>query len=289
MKKIDKTTSSRTRSSAGSPTLPKAGRQTKRQDQLATSHRPALHILLSKTVEFLLSAGESPESIASELEGLAQRVNARGRISRARDAKHVREDRVLRAEVCGVVHDWYREPASTNQEGDPLQLPYKSLRRIVGKRFPKPQVSEAVRWMFKLGIIRKTSRGKVALVGGRQVLYPRKAGQRAMALDRAAALVPQYLRISLRNADTRDVYSRDIDRDARILYLPEKYVPLWRNVVRERAQAFLEGVDNWLEDHARRDDVGSVREVAVHCYAYTGDPRSHSAASTNIRRVKVDS
>jgi hypothetical protein len=74
-----------------------------------------------------------------------------------------------------------------------------------------------------------------------------------------------------------------------VFYLPEKYVPLWRAVARERAQAFLEGVDNWLEDHARRNDVGPVREVAMHCFAYTGDSRSPKAASTNTRRLRARS
>jgi hypothetical protein len=68
--------------------------------------------------------------------------------------------------------------------------------------------------------------------------------------------------------------------------LPEKYVPLWREVARERARVFLEGVDNWLEDHARRDDAGPVREVAMHCYAYTGDSRSPKTSSTTIRGSK---
>jgi hypothetical protein len=140
--------------------------------------------------------------------------------------------------------------------------------------------------MFENGVIRKTKRGKIALVGGRQVVL--RDGQRAVSLNRAAALVPQYLRTALRNADTQNPSSRDIDRDARVFYLPEKYVPLWREVARERARAFLEGVDNWLEDHARRDDVGLVREVAMHCYAYTGDSRSPKAIRTNARLKAAD-
>jgi hypothetical protein len=121
----------------------------------------------------------------------------------------------------------------------------------------------------------------IALVGGRTLLT------RTELLDRAAAIVPQYLRTELRNTDTPDPYSRDVNRGARVFYLPEKYVPLWRAVARERAQAFLEGVDNWLEDHARRNDVGPVREVAMHCFAYTGDSRSPKATNTNARRLRA--
>ena len=77
-------------------------------------------------------------------------------------------------------------------------------------------------------------------------------------MERAAVLVPQYLNISLRNADTSNLNVRDIDRDARVFFLPEKWVGLWREVARERTQAFLEGVDNWLEDHTRPDESGPV-------------------------------
>jgi hypothetical protein len=248
--------------------------------QFDPSHKPALHMLLGKTIEFLLTTGESPEHVALVLEGHVARVRGRLRPWRSKDAKHVRDAYQHFGEITGVVHDWHREPAYTNREGDPLQLSQESLRMLVGKRFPKQKVPAAVRWMFANGVIKKTNRGKIALTGGRQVV----GVDRAVALDRAATLVPQYLRTALRNADTQDPYSRDIDRDARVFFLPEKYVPLWREVARERARAFLEGVDNWLEDHARRDDVGPVREVAMHCHAYTGDSRS-SKVATNARRL----
>jgi hypothetical protein len=125
-------------------------------------------------------------------------------------------------------------------------------------------------WMLKKGIIRTTKEGNVALNGGRTVVLTNK-GRRELALERAAILVPQYLRIALRNAQSVEAHSRDLDRDARVFSLPEKYVPLWRSMARDRAQAFLEGMDNWLEDHSSTGDDGPVREVAVHCYAYTGD------------------
>lgn len=276
----------RGRTNTGSLTPNKGRRREARQNQSAASNRPALHILLSNTIEFLLSTGESPESVALELKGQARRVNGRGHLWRPKEAKHVQDANEIRIEICGVVHDWHREPAYTNQDGDPVQLTQRSLRTLVSKRFPRQNVSVAIRWMFENGVIRKTKRGKIALVGGRQVVL--RDGQRAVSLNRAAALVPQYLRTALRNADTQNPSSRDIDRDARVFYLPEKYVPLWREVARERARAFLEGVDNWLEDHARRDDAGLVREVAMHCYAYTGDSRPPRAIRTNARLKAAD-
>jgi hypothetical protein len=267
-------------SNTASQEMPKSGYAAARQRQSATSR--ALHLLLSNTIEFLLNAGGSPKHIALELMWQAKRVNGRKRIGRVRDAGIVQNSHKRWVEITGVVSDWHREPAYTNQDGDPLQLTQRSLRALVGKRFPRREVSAVVWWMLENGIVRRTSSGKIALIGGRQVVL-----RRAVVLERAAALIPQYLRTTLRNADTQNPYSRDIDRDARVFYLPEKYVPLWREVVRERGRSFLEGVDNWLEDHAHRDESGPVREVGVHCYAYTGDSRPSKRASMNVRRPRV--
>jgi hypothetical protein len=276
MKKIG--TATRKRSSPG---VRKGGGALACRSQSTALDRSALHTLLSKTIDFLLSTGESPKHVALELKHQAMRVKGRGYTWRSKDVKHVQRAHQRFVEISGVVHDWHRESAYTNQDGDPLQLDQKSLRALVGKRFPKQKISAAVRWMFEKGVVKRTTRGKYVLVGGRQIVS-NEVG-RAVVLERAAILVPQYLRIALRNANTVDPHSRDIDRDARVLCLPEKYVPLWREVARERARAFLEGMDNWLEDHARRDDMGPVLEVAMHCYAYTGEARSPKPARTDAR------
>lgn len=277
-------TTTRTLENARSQPAKKASRGAARSGQFADH---ALHLLLSKTIEFLLSTGKSPEDIVLELEEQAERVKSRVHLWHAKDAKEVQDGREHYIEVTGVVHDWHREPAYTDEHGEPRHLTQKSLRTLVTQRFPKQTIPAIVGWMFKNGLIRKTGRGRIALVAGRQVVYMMKEGRRAVVFQRAAALIPQYLRTTLHNADSEDPRSRDIDRDARVLYLPEKYVPLWREVARERARVFLEGVDNWLEDHSRRNDAGPVREVALHCYAYTGDSRSLKAARVKAPGLKT--
>lgn len=256
-----------------------------KQGSAAQADTAALRVLLSKTVEFLVSTCESPEHVALELEEQVERIRGRLPLGRSRDEKLAKETYERLQEVCGVVHDWHREPAHTNKNGDPLELTQGSLRTLVSKRFPKEKVSATVRWMFDKGVIKRTNRGKIALRGGRAVIFWEE-GRPADLLVRTAAVVPQYFRTASRNASSQDRFYRDVDRDARVFYLPEKYVPLWREVVRERARVFLEGVDNWLEDHARRDDPGPVCEVAAHCYAYTGASRLLGMANTGNRRRK---
>jgi hypothetical protein len=251
-----------------------------------TSGTAALHVLLGQTIEFLLRAGESPISLSMELERQAARVKRRGSTCRLKDIAKVWEEYERFAKVCGVVHDWHREAEFTNRQASPRQLTPATLKRLIARRFPKRKVGATMQWMFKKGIVRRTKDGSVALIGGRTVVLTNK-GRRELALERAAVVVPQYLRIALRNAQSSDADSRDLDRDARVFSLPEKYVPLWRAMARDRAQAFLEGMDNWLEDHSSEEDVGRVREVAVHCYAYTGDRARPRRSGRGVRGREV--
>jgi hypothetical protein len=246
--------------------------------------RAALDFLLSETVAFLLAAGLSRKSLATELRREANRIGAGARLRRPRAARVVKEGHENLVEIAGVIHDWHRQRTYTDsRSGEPRALRAPELRKLVGTRFPHKRIAAAVQWMHANEIIRRREDGRYVIAMGRHVLL---RDQRKLAMERAAALVPQYLRVSLRNADTRDSSSRDIDRDARVFFLPEKWVGLWRNVARERTQAFLEGLDNWLEDHTRPGDSGPVREVALHCYGYTGEPRSPRAGDTNIGRLE---
>jgi hypothetical protein len=280
-----KNTATVTRSSPRAPTLPGTGKRAERQIQAAYLLEPALRVLLGKTIEFLLSAGELPEHIAFELAEQAGRVSGREPPLSAKDVQHVEGVYRRFADICGINHDWRREPAYTNGDGDPLPLTHDSLRGLVSKRVPRKKISALIRWMIDNGIVRKTDRGKLALTGERTVILERDVARKFL-LDRVATLVPQLLRSELRNATAQDPYSRDVNRDARVFCLPEKYVPLWRQVIRERAGMFMEGVDNWLEDHTHRDDPGPVCEVSVHCYTHTGDSRSSKGSKTDVHRVK---
>ena len=258
-----------------------------RRMQKSPPSRVALDFLLSETVAFLLAAGLSRKSLATELRREASRIGAGARLRRPRAAKLIKEEHENLVEIAGVIHDWHRQRAYTDcTSGDPRALRVPELRKLIGTRFPHKRIAAAVQWMRANEIISRREDGRFVVAMGRHVLL---RDQRKLAMERAAALVPQYLRISLRNADTRNPSSRDIDRDARVFFLPEKWVALWRNVARERTQAFLEGVDNWLEDHTRPEDSGPVREVAIHCYGYTGEPRSPRPGDTNIARLDGES
>ena len=246
-----------------------------RQRRERTESRPltALRILLSETIDFLIAAGLSRTDAARELESQRKRV-AQSHSSRHRAAAEarVKSEGSLLIGVSGVVHDWHRDVEFTDRRGEPAILDMASLVLLMKRRIKPQRIRSALDWMLDNKVIRRTRNRRFALVRGRSVLLRGKVKQ-AEALERAAVIVPQYLKLILRNATTADLESRDVERDARVLFLPEKYVALWRALAKERTEAFLEGMDNWLEDHAGEEDSEAVREVGLHVHCYTGDVR----------------
>jgi hypothetical protein len=239
----------------------------------------ALNALLAETTVFLLAAGLPRTRLAAQLRNQARRVADGRRLQPSQAAKVIKESYEDLVEIAGVVHDWHRQHRYTDKaSGVPRPLRTTVLRRLISQRFPRGKVSSALRWMQENGVV--TLRRDHAFVPamGRQVVLK---GWRMSAMERTAALVPQYLRTALRNARTTDPRDRDVDRDARVFFLPQKYVRLWRAVALERTQSFLEGLDNWLEDHTQPDSSGPTVEAAVHSYCYTGEPRSAKRRTNN--------
>ena len=243
-----------------------------------------LDVLLGETTAFLLAAGLPRNRLVAELRTQARRVATGGRLQRPRTAKVIKEGHENLVEIAGVVHDWHRERRYTdNKSGDPVPLRPEVLRRLIGRRFPRMKIASTLLWMQANGVVTRRRDGLFVPSMGRQVVL---RSRRMRVMERTAALIPQYLRMSLRNARATDPRERDVDRDARVFFLPEKYVRLWRAVALERTKAFLEGLDNWLEDHTRPEDTGPTVEAAVHSYCYTGEPRSVKYGNTNIGRLE---
>jgi len=243
----------------------------------------ALDVLLGETTAFLLAVGLPRKRLAAELRAQARRVTDGRRLQPSGATRVIKEGHESLVEIAGVVHDWHRLRRYTDRKsGDAAPLTGATLRELIGKRFPRTKVERTLDWMQGNGVVTRRRDGLFVPSMGRQVVLK---GRRMRAIERTAALVPQYLSIALRNAQTSDPRERDVDRDARVFFLPRKYVRLWRAVALERTESFLEGLDNWLEDHTHPNDSGPTVEAAVHSYCYTGKPRRVTNSNTNIGRL----
>jgi len=229
--------------------------------------------LLNETLAFFLAAGVERSRIAANLRGKA-RLIAQGReIKPPRASSHHRF-----VGVGGVVHDWFRLRGYTDKDtGQPAPLSAAELRRLIRKRFPQRSVEAVLVWMRQNGLIQARSRSSFALSVDRQVII----GQpRALALERSASLASQLLKTALRNAKTPRGQDREVDREARVFYLPARYVPQFRALCRRCTKDVLEFVDNWLEDRNAINFRGQTVEASMHVYTHTSESRDMSYSKT---------
>ncbi len=226
----------------------------------------AIELLLNETLAFLLAAGVERNRLGENLRSKA-RLIARGRAIKPPHASNHHRLVV----VGGVVYDWFRMRQYTDKKtGRPSPLSATELRRLIGKRFPKRSVGRVLAWMRKNGFIEVRSDGSFDLSVEQQVII----GQpRALALERTASLASQFLKTALRNARTLKRQDREVDREARVFYLPANYVPQFRAMCRHCVKDVLEFVDNWLEDRNAVDFTGQTVEASMHVYTHTSESR----------------
>jgi len=226
---------------------------------------------------FFLAAGVERSRLGAILRGKA-RLIAQGKVIKPpRASNHHRL-----VVVGGVVYDWFRMRQYTNKKtGQPIPLDPTELRRLIGKRFPERSVDSVFAWMLQNGFIEARPDGSFTLSVEQQVII----GQpRALALERTASLASQLLKTALRNARTPKGQDREVDREARVYYLPANYVPQFRAMCRRCAKDVLEFVDIWLEDRNCLDFKGETVEASMHIYTHTSELRGLSNPNSKRRQ-----
>lgn len=225
----------------------------------------AQDILLSGIIQILLSAGLSRKTIAQRLLALTATLESRQPLQITHS-----DDYDSFARVSGVVHDWTRSPDYTGSNGEPRALALKGRRSVsvlIGRRVSRRHVSRALQWMIARRIVRRRKDGYYVL-RRRAVLV----GNDPVYLEWAATVAVQHLRTAFDNWKERNPKARQLDRIARVFNLPTKDVLTFQELAKNRAERWLEEIDNWLEDrnapHTHRHRV----EAGVHVYGYVIAP-----------------
>ena len=218
--------------------------------------------LLSGVVEFLSNIGLPKLNICQRLRTLADIVETGRNVRTAHSSEYA-----LFLRICGVVHDWSRNPEYTDSDGEPRALPLRGrcgLAALIKKRIPGVPLSRILHCMLARRVVRHQSDGRYALlqravlVGKRDPVY----------FEWAAAVATEHLKTAFENWKERDRDARQLDRTARVFNLPEDQASRFRVFAKKRAQSWLEEIDNWLEDHDAPEANGRRVEAGVHVYGY---------------------
>jgi hypothetical protein len=241
----------------------------------------ALELLFNETVCFLLKAGLTRTRVLKLLKQNARKIDGRTRAKVPRVIAVHGWYQDIAEVAANVVADWHREPRYTDDMGEPLALDEASMKQLLEARCGRKNVVRTLVSLCKNGIIQQN---KAELYVLRSSMRAALFSAREAVLVRAAVVVPEILGAALRNARVPSPDLREVNRTVQVRHLPKKYLPLWRQLTRERTQAFLEGLDNWLEDH--NDPQSPERTVAVGLHVCACAARS---GTSNLPRARAGS
>ena len=238
----------------------------------------ALELLLSETVAFLLKAGVPRDRLRTLLQTHVSTVADERckRLDARLDVVYHRYQQVV--DMSGIVAAWHRESKYTGPNGQPKALAELVLRGLIAERVGRANEPETFEALCVNKIVRLNKQGNYVLRSARTLLF----SDSESALVRAAVLVQRFLAVAHEIVSEPRANRRDINRAVHVRHLPEKYLPLWRQLVEERTQLFLEGLDNWLEDHNEPNSDESTVAVGAHIYTYVA--RTHDTVDGGARR-----
>lgn len=251
--------------------------------RLSYRSRLALELLLKETVFFVWRAGLESRLLTRILRDQARRTGQErsSRGHRRTTAVHSWYQDVAEC-AANVVADWHRGSKYADSRGDPLPLSEATIHKLISARGGPQNREKTVSLLRANRIIQRNRDGLFVLrSGNRAALF----SAREQVLSRAAVIVPEILAAALRNSRVVSADLREVNRTMRIRHLPRKYLPLWRQLVRERTEAFLEGLDNWLEDHNEPNSPEPTVFVGLHVCGCSGRSSKRMVARAAKPRV----
>lgn len=174
-----------------------------------------------------------------------------------------------------VLSGWHQDADFCGADGQPLALPLegknadfaKLVRRYSGDMPSRAMLEELLRVgavaLDSDGLVRVLNRSYVPTLGD-----PEGARMLGYAVRDLASTIDYNL---TRNTEQPARFQRTVFSNG----IPEKAVPVFRRIVSERSQRFLEGLDDWLTSHetdSNNPEAGDLKHTGVGIYFFQGEP-----------------
>lgn len=262
-----------------------------RRQEKKNTEVPLMKKLVLSVIGFLVRSGMSAAEVKSILseclsqEGLATTFSK----STAADAQQVGNGDVS-AEVMRI---WHRDSRFLDQEANPRPLQLNrganSLIGLVKKLDPSGDAMHSVGVMRSVGLIRRQPDGRyVPTAESVKIdhLHP-------LAIEHIAKSVVRLVATVCRNTDPRRRAMPLVERYAYAPDMSRKEALAFAEFTRNQGMAYLESVDDWLEQRriksrsslSRRSKSESVA-AGVHLFAYIDDYGSNVTRGRSSRRTE---
>lgn len=241
--------------------------------------------LVCAILEFLGRSGVSEDEVRSSFESAM--ASSRGwRICEGncrRDGGYVGNGNVS-AELLRL---WHRDGRYIDKDAIPLPLPLKggrsSLVSIVQRLDPSADALEILHGMRSIGLIRRVRSGRYVPTSGSVTI-----GQlHPLAIEHVAKSVVRLVSTVCRNTDPSRKSVPLIERYAYVPDLNRADAREFAEFSRSQGMAYLEAVDDWLEQRRARRSItyGKSKNkgitAGVHLVAYLGDGIDASEAKAS--------
>jgi hypothetical protein len=163
-----------------------------------------------------------------------------------------------RNRLARVLTGWYESPNYTDGDGVPLLLPAEGpqpsfaslVRDFSGDIYPGIVLDE----LLQVGAIEVQQDGRIRSLSRRYT----SGGAEPAALQRLG-IVARDVFSTLEHNITAPPELRHYDDSVVSLRLDRAALPLFRRLLRERGQAFLEDIEGWVAEHEKPDADSTVR------------------------------
>jgi len=237
--------------------------------------RPVLRLLIDRglsrqalerlvDISCIEAATELPGS-SSSVQALAERSGVS--IPRVREVMDVVDrDHKVRAASLGahapqvaaaerVLTAWYTDTQFTDEAGEPL--PYSvddaGFIRLVQQFGNGRTPAEVAEFLIAMQSVTKNEVGELAPQGRHVLAAPRSAELAHNALEALTDLAHAVAT----NQEKQLTGAGALQRTCVNERMPARVAPLFRAMIRETTQAFLESIDDWLVQHEAKDDDAS--------------------------------
>lgn len=232
-------------------------------------------------LEFIAWSGVSEEEIRNSFEKGLRRLRLDSCVCR-QDGRYVGNGNVS-AELLRV---WHRDARCIDDDARPRPLflfkGRNSLRALIRRLDPSADASEVLRGMRAVGLIRRTTGGRYRPTAESVTI----ATLHPLAIEHVAKSVVRLVSTVCRNTDPTGCSLPLIEKYAYVPDLNRADRREFADFTRSQGMAYLEAVDDWLEQRRARRVYSSRRARAegvsagVHLVAYLGDNPSGPAVGT---------
>jgi hypothetical protein len=170
-------------------------------------------------------------------------------------------------QYASVLRMWHRDTRFLSNEGFPKHLGVSgrnSLRTLIASHYPRRQYEMVIQALAQAELIKRDKKGRWYPTG-KHAVYPSLSDELLAHLSEGVA---RFIDTMTRNVEIQEKGELLFERSCKVRRLPVSAGPDFREFVNGQALAFLESVDDWLENRVEEGKVSGAKTCTAGVFAF---------------------